>query len=373
MTDTRALEAPVDLGLPDLPAGTGVTVRGFAGPSDYIGLAAANQRSRDAAGIEEVVSAESMARSYSHLVNCDLERDMLVVEHGGVIVGYVRVEWRDLEDGTRGFSAIVMLDPAHGASGLHAPMLRWAEQRSIAKARAIPVEERRPSSLRSYSFGAEVDLAAAFEAHGWTRSGHGYEMVRPTLEDIPQVPLPVGLEVRPIASDRTARRQVWDAATEAFRDERDESEPTEEEWEASLVDPLEDPSLWLIAFDGDEIAGGVHGRIDPDENAHHGRERGLVAAVYTRRAWRRRGLARALIARCLVRLRERGMTSAYLGVDGLNPNQATDLYSALGFEVASTTYDWTKPLPADAAPAVAADPAVAAERTEMAETPGSET
>ena len=40
------------------------------------------------------------------------------------------------------------------------------------------------------------------------------------------------------------------------------------------------------------------------------------------------------------------MTSAYLGVDGLNPNQAMDLYTGLDFAVASTSYDWTKPLPA---------------------------
>ena len=45
------------------------------------------------------------------------------------------------------------------------------------------------------------------------------------------------------------------------------------------------------------------------------------------------------------------MTSAYLGVDGLNPNQAMTLYTSLGFEIASTSYDWTKPLPADVAPA----------------------
>ncbi len=343
-------------GLPDHLVAAGYTLRGFAGPEDFLGLAAANQRSRDAAGIEEVVTADGMARNYRHLVNCDLERDMLIVEQGGFIVGYVRVEWRDLEDGTRAFTAVVMLDPVHSGSGLLAPMLRWAEERSVAKARAIPPADRRPSSLRSSSFGAEVGLAAQFEANGWTRSGHGYEMVRPTLDDIPELPMPAGLEVRAVATDRAGRRQVWDAATEAFRDERDESEPTEEEWEASLVDPLEDPSLWLIAFDGDELAGGVHGRIDPEENAHHGRERGLVAAVYTRRAWRRRGLARALIARCLVRLRERGMTSAYLGVDGLNPNQATDLYSSLGFEVVSTTYDWTKPLPLDVAPPTSTAP-----------------
>ena len=320
MTATSETGLGRDLGLELPPAltGAGHSVRRFAGPDDYAGMAAANQRSRDAAGIEEVVTAEGMARDYSHLVNCELDRDLLVVEAARSIVGYARVEWRDLEDGTRGFRAIVMLEPAYAGSGLYGPMLQWAEDRSIANARAIPASERRPSSLRSSSFGAEVDLMAALEARGWTRSGHGYEMVRPDLDGIPDLPMPADLEVRPIPPDRAALRQVWDAATDAFRDERDESEPTESDWETSLEDPLEDPSLWL------------------------------VAAVYTRRAWRRRGLARALIARCLIRLRERGMTSAYLGVDGLNPNQATDLYASLGFEVVSTSYDWTKPLPPDA-------------------------
>lgn len=358
MNDGRDDEATVDLTLPTRLAASGYRLRGFGGSGDYVGMAAANQRSRDAAGIEQVVSADGMARNYAHLVNCDLDRDLLVVERDGSIVGYVRVEWRDMEDGTRSFTAIAMLDPACAGSDLYAPMLRWAEDRSIAKARAIPPEERRPSTLRTFSFGAEEDLAAALEASGWIQSGHGYEMVRPTLDDIPEVQMPAGLEVREVGLDRASRRRIWDAATDAFRDERDESEPTEDDWEASLADPLQDPALWMIAFDGDEVAGGVHGHIDPEENAHHGRERGLVDAVYTRRAWRRRGLARALIARCLVRLRERGMTSAYLGVDGLNPNQATDLYSSLGFEVVSTSYDWTKPLPADAAPEAASEPAM---------------
>ena len=86
-------------------------------------------------------------------------------------------------------------------------------------------------------------------------------------------------------------------------------------------------------FDGDEIAGAVLGKIDPAENAHHGRERGIVDAVFTRRRGVDAGLARALIARALVRLRDHGMTSAYLGVDGLNPNQAMTLYGSLGFEI----------------------------------------
>ena len=40
------------------------------------------------------------------------------------------------------------------------------------------------------------------------------------------------------------------------------------------------------------------------------------------------------------------MTSAYLGVDGLNPNQAVNLYESLGFEVHTSETDWTKPISA---------------------------
>lgn len=327
------------------PAIAGVRFRPFAGPADYAGMAAANQRARDAAGIEQVVTAEGMARGYGHLVNCDLDRDLLIAEHDGDIAGYTRTEWRDLEDGTRSFTSITVLEPGHAGPDLYAALLDWAERRSIAKAADIPEADRRPALMRTFSFGTDAHLATALERRGWTRTGHGYEMVRPTLDDIVEGPIPMGLEIRPISLDLALRRQVWDAASDAFRDERDEPVPTEEDWQGSLVDPLEDPSLWLVAFDGEEVAGGVHGRIDPVENAHHGRDRGYVEAVYTRRPWRRRGLARALIGRCLVRLRERGMTSAYLGVDGLNPNQATDLYTGLGFAATSTSHDWTKPMP----------------------------
>jgi mycothiol synthase len=316
-----------------------------SGDEDFPGMAAANQRARDAAGIEEVVTADGMARDYAHLVNCVLDRDLRIAERDGSIVGYVRVEWRDLEDGTRSFAMIAMLDPTSATTERYGTMLDWAETRLAEKAQAIPAAVRRPSTMRSFSFGPERALGAALESGGWSRDGRGYEMVRATLDDIPETPMPPGLDIRPVGLDPVSRRQVWDAATEAFADERGETVPTEEDWQNELADPLEDPSLWVIAFDGDEVAGGVQGRIDPAENAHHGRDRGVIAGVWTRRRWRRRGLARALLSRGLIQLRDRGMTSAYLGVDGLNPNQAMDLYTSLGFEVASTSYDWIKPLP----------------------------
>lgn len=331
---------------PDVP---GLRFRHFHAPDDFAGMAAANQAARDDAGQEEVITAESMARDYAHFINWDPFADTLIAERDGRVVGYARTQWRDQTDGRRAFTTIVVVEPAQRGTGIAEALLGWAEARLVAIARAIPPAEGRPGDLHTFTLGNETELAAALEARGWTRTGQGHEMVRPTLDDVPDVPMPAGLVVRPIGVDEGSRRRVWDAGVEAFADERDETEATDGEWRAFLTDPRQDPALWVIAFDGDEIAGGVRGLIDPVENTHHGRERGLLDGVFTRRPWRRRGLARALIARTLVRLRDHGMTSAYLGVDGLNPNQAMDLYGSLGFEVVSTTYDWAKPLSADLA------------------------
>ena len=291
------------------------------------------------------ITADAMARDYAHLVNCDLERDLLVVERNGKTIGYARVEWRELTDGTRAFVSIGMLHPRERRQGIGRAMLGWCEARLAAKAAFLADRERVPAVMQAFAFGAEPGAVALLERSGWTRSGRGYEMVRPTLDDIPDVPMPAGLVARPIGTDEASRRAVWEAAADAFRDHRAEPEPTDEDWQQFLGDRNQDPSLWVVAFDGDEIAGAVLGKIDPVENAHHGRERGICDSVFTRRAWRRRGLARALLARSLVRLRDHGMTSAYLGVDALNPNQAMTLYSSLGFEVASMSIDWIKPLP----------------------------
>ncbi len=111
-----------------------------------------------------------------------------------------------------------------------------------------------------------------------------------------------------------------------------------------LDSPDTDPSLWLIAWDGEEIAGGVNNSIRPEQNDALGIRRGWLDSVFTRWAWRRRGLARALIARSLVALRDRGMTSAALGVDADNPSGALGLYEEAGFEIDDRFTAWRKPM-----------------------------
>jgi mycothiol synthase len=112
-------------------------------------------------------------------------------------------------------------------------------------------------------------------------------------------------------------------------------------------DPSTDPSLWVVAFDGDQVAGGVLNGI---HRGHDGlTEEGWLDSVFTRRPWRRRGLARALIVRSLGVLRERGVRTAALGVDSENPNHALSLYESCGFEMVSSASIWRRPLEPDQA------------------------
>jgi GNAT superfamily N-acetyltransferase len=329
-----------DLPMPNRPDLPGLRFRHWQGFDDLIGMAAANQRARDAFGQEDVINVESMTRTYRNLPHCDLSKDLIVVERAGRTIGYVRVEWQDLTNGGRQFFSFCTLDPVERGQGIGQAMLSWSESRLAEIAAEVPND--RAGQLFAFTFEADAPGRTLLERNGWHAVARGHEMVRPTLDDISESPLPEGLVVR--AVDESARRVVWEAARDAFRDERDAQEWTEGQW-ATFMGDVPDVSLWIIAFDGESVAGGIWNIIDADANAHHGRARGLLAAVWTGAAWRRRGLAKALIARSLVTLRDRGMTSAYLGVDGANPNQAMDLYTSQGFESANSTIDWRKPLP----------------------------
>ena len=171
-------------------------------------------------------------------------------------------------------------------------------------------------------------------------------MRRPDLDDLPEVPLPAGFEIRPVGRERAALRRVFDADAEAFRDHFGWSEASDARFAEFLEEPDLDPDLWVIAFAGDEIAGGILNGIHADPA---GERSGWLDSVFTRRPWRRRGLARALVARSLARLREAGMTAASLGVDLANPNQALGLYESFGFVTVSSSTAYRKPLPATSA------------------------
>jgi ribosomal protein S18 acetylase RimI-like enzyme len=111
-----------------------------------------------------------------------------------------------------------------------------------------------------------------------------------------------------------------------------------------MNDPDFDPSLWRVAWQGDQVAGMVLSFIDKDENEIYGHKRGYTENICVRRPWRRQGLAKALIALSLIALKERGMTEAGLGVDAENISGALHLYESMGYRVVKTSTIYRKPI-----------------------------
>ena len=325
------------------PAVSGLRFRHFAGPQDFPGMAGANMAARLDAGDDEVVTAATLANVYDNLTNCDRDRDVLIVELDGRIAGYARVEWRDQTDGSRAFDLTCLLEPGARGQGIGAAMLSWGETRARDIAAGHPADQTR--WLSSQIWDADGRAARLLSRNGYAPARRSFDMVRPDLDDVPSADLPEGFEVRPV--DRTWLREIFVADAKAFRDHWGSIEEDEADFQQFAQDHRTDPSLFVVAFAGDEIAGAVLNVIDDVENAMFDRPRGTLDSVFVRRPYRRRGLARALIVRSLELLRERGMTSAALGVDAENPNQALHLYERCGFAPVRSMTTWRKPLDGD--------------------------
>jgi mycothiol synthase len=322
------------------PAIPGLRFRHFAGPEDYPGMAGANMAARREAAVEESVTADRLATLYGHLSNCDRDRDLLIVELDGRIVGYSRVYWTDQTDGSRTYEQICLVDPGVRGRGIGAALLRWGEDRAREIAADHP--DDRPRWHGADLWEGDVRAERLLRRNEYAPVRTFYEMLRPDLEDIPVAVVPEGFEIRPVGHEHL--RDLFEASGKAFRDHWGTVEDDEESFARFALDDRTDPALYVVAFAGDEIAGAVLNVIDDEENSLFDRRRGLLDSVFVRRPYRQRGLGRAIVLRSLAVLRERGMTSANLGVDTENPNAALHLYESCGFQRVRSSTAWRKPL-----------------------------
>jgi GNAT superfamily N-acetyltransferase len=343
---TEAAEARDFEAAMPLPAVPGLRFRHFGGPSDYAGMNDAANESRQADDDHFITPLEGFANFYEHLVNCDRERDLLIVEVDGAIVGYARTEWRDEADGARIHQVICFLRPEWRQRGIGRAMLATIERRAAEVAGHQPAEQR---FFQTDSDDRDKDALALFRDFGYEPVRHAFSMVRPNLDPEPDAALPAGLEIREVRPEHL--RAIFDAEDEAFRDHWGYRPATDVDFDLFLTDPFNaDTSIWRIAWEGDQVAGQVRGYINADENERFGHRRGWVENISVRRPWRKRGLARALINETFAALRERGMTEGALGVDAENPTGALRLYESVGFRPVSRSIVFRKPIPAGSVP-----------------------
>ena len=326
--------AAVDSGVREL------AIRRLRRPEDYPAMNAIANAVRAQLGDPFTTTDQQMAAYYDGADRFDPDRDVAVFELDDRIVGYARTGLNLHGSGLRVYEIVPFLDVEADTTAIFPVMLSTME----AHARLLATADA-PGDTALETFGGDeapererLILAAGFEP-----IRHGYTMVRPHVDDIPDSELPAGLEIRPVRPEHL--RQIYDAAVDAFRDAWGFVEPTEGEYEHYLTDPLESQTeLWKVAWDGDEVAGQVRSFISEIENEQYGRRRGYTEAISVGRPWRRRGVARALIAASIKELRDRGMTEVALGVDTENVTGALALYESCGYQSVSRSTIYRKPI-----------------------------
>ena len=187
----------------------------------------------------------------------------------------------------------------------------------------------------------------ACRGYAYARTFH--RMVVDLADELPAPALPPRMELRPFDPDREGRR-VKEALDEAFVDEWGFELRTYERWAERVLGVEQfDPSLFLVVWEGDEIAA-----ASLNYRQQMG-DWGWIGTLGVRPGWRRRGLGLALLQEGFRRFAERGETVAALGVDSDNPTGATRLYERAGMRVLWRADVWRKELRTPTAVAIGPD------------------
>jgi ribosomal protein S18 acetylase RimI-like enzyme len=298
---------------------------------------------REHIGDPERATLDQMRATYSHLGEDDPRDTVALIEHDGDVVAYARPTCEQLGDGSCDLVVFAPIRPDHLEANVYAAIVAGQERYLAERAPAGQVCRYRAYAVHPGPERQATGEAAWLETLGYVATEWGASLRRPNLDDVPDLPLPDGVAVRPVRPDQV--RHVWEVHHEAFRGEWDFHEPTPSDVDRWLDDPVMDPSLWQVAWSGDQIVGQVKPFINSEENAERGYLRGYTEFISTHADWRNRGIASALLARSLVALRDRGMTEAVLGVDTNNPGGAFQVYTRLGFELQGYEAVYTKSVP----------------------------
>ena len=208
--------------------------------------------------------------------------------------------------------------------GIGTALLRKVEERARLEMQLAEPDLR--VYIRAGTNAADPHVRAMFESEGYTSVRYHWMMEINLTQAPAGKPVPAGIELRPFEKD-TQNYLVFQAENEAFQDHWGSVPNLYNNWMLrKLGREGFDPTLWHIAWDGDQIAGFSQTRY---RNGI-----GWVGTLGVRRPWRKRGLGEALLLHSFHEFYKRGMSRIGLGVDASNPTGATRLYQKVGMQVA---------------------------------------
>jgi mycothiol synthase len=281
---------------------------------------------------------ERMIRGALQLPGLEVERDSLLVLDNEGRAGGTGVYH---DGGTQHIAPyfFVRIQPELAAGQLPDALLDWGAERAAGNVHLAPDGAR--VALHTDTAAVNADIVAALERNGWHRERVDWtmEIDLSAVTRLPEPQWPEGITVRTADPDNVERdaRLLHETEKESFSDHYGYTPAPFAEWwhfRSQFNEP--EPELWILAMDGDEVAGMA---LCASRRAGQP-DLGWVSSLGVRRPWRRRGLALAILLHAFGLLAARGKTRVGLGVDSQSLTGATRLYEKAGMHVVRELYEY---------------------------------
>jgi ribosomal protein S18 acetylase RimI-like enzyme len=222
------------------------------------------------------------------------------------------------------------VDPAQLGRGIGSTLLAWSARRG--REQLLALDTTLPRYLRADAYDFQPARDALIRDHGFVPVRWFEELLRP-LTDLPRLGPVTGIRLDPWpAPDGDA--EVLATRTAAFADHWGSTPLSEQAWQFHVRGFGARPDLSLVARDEESgrLAGFCLNHRYEEDDEVVGRRDGWIGTLGTRREYRGRGIATALLTRSLELFAAAGLSHAMISVDGDSPTGAGRLYRSVGFE-----------------------------------------
>lgn len=302
-----------------------ITTRSYAGKSDQDSVIELLLACRENGCIDRLPTAFHLRMvltpgSFLAPLSLDASRDVRLWQEDGKLIGFGMIDLAY-------WGLLFFARPGAQGRDIEEEIVAWGIAHASERVQELEQERGRRVDLTTRvreDDGVRVEL---LERHGFTRrEDYALRMVCQFTESIPAPEIPAGFTLRHVTGKHelepyiAMHNEIFPRAGQTVEARLGWMESAEYIPELDLV---------AVAPDG-TLAAFCLCWIDHEESSRSGRSEGWTDPLGTRPAFRRKGLARAIVLEGLRRLRAYGADAAILGVSSAN-TAALRLYESLGF------------------------------------------
>lgn len=239
------------------------------------------------------------------------------------------------------YDADTWTHPDAADRGVGEALLRWIDQRAAMALGRAPAGV--PLSIAHVGvYSTNTGLRRRLVEFGYHRARVFHRMQVDFRGTQPRPRLPDGIRIRSLRRG-VEERALYDVFAEAQPEEWGQEHPLPfHKWLYYFIEAEADfdPGSWFLAVEGDSIVGYALCRWT------RAGQPGFCTVRYlaVRRAWRKRGIALALLHASFGEMQRRGYRGAGLGVDATSATGADRLYLKAGMHVAAEMLHYRKML-----------------------------